>query len=281
MRFGGGRKFNNFSIVNHKYLLFLCMSNLGQIEIRIEGKVGNLSLSKDNFDINEIKELLDSFENLLFPNDKKNRPLISYDIQDGSVKHIFKTTLQFIIGFNALLLQVSKSENIDFLEINTAKAFEQLQDNAIKNDLNITLKTSIDNSSELIINKDTKYYRTEVLWIDAEFYFYGKITNMGGKEKANFHIVTEDFGTLIIQTPKSEIEKIENNPLYKSYGIRAMGKQNSETGEIDKTNLKFLSLITYEPRYDLKYLQILRDNASWLKATDADTYINEIRGYDA
>ncbi len=256
------------------------MSNLGHIEIRIEGNVGNLSLSKDNYDINEIKKLLDSFEFLLFPKDKKNRPLISYDIQDGSVKHVFKTMLQYIIGFNAIIAQVSKSENIDFLEINTAKVFEQFQDNAIKNDLKITLKTSIEDSSELIINKDTKYYRNDILWIDAEFYFYGKITNMGGKDKANFHIVTEDFGTLIIQTPKQEIEKIENNPLYKSYGIRAIGKQNSETGEIDKSNLKFLSLLTYEPRYDLKYLQGLRNKANWLKNTDADSYLNEIRGYD-
>jgi hypothetical protein len=257
------------------------MSNVGHIEIRIEGKVGNIALSKDSYDINDIKKLLDNFEHLLFPNDRKNRPLISYDIQDGSVKHIFKTTLQFIIGFNALIGQVSESEDIDFLEINTAKVFEMMQDNAIKNELNITLKTSIENSKELLINKDTNFYRSEVLWIDAEFYFYGKITNMGGKDKANFHIVTEDFGTLIIQTPKQEIEKIENNPLYKSYGIRATGKQNSETGEIDKSNLKFISLITYEPRYDAKYLQVLRDKANWLKDTDADAFLKDVRGYDA
>jgi hypothetical protein len=134
------------------------------------------------------------------------------------------------------------------------------------------------------INKSTRFYRSESVWADAEFYFYGKITSMGGKEKSNIHIATEDLGVVIIQTDKDYLEHLENNPLYKSFGIRAIGKQHSETGELDKSNLKFVELIDYNPKYDEDYLKKLRKKAkkSWIGKIDANIWLNDIRGgYDA
>jgi hypothetical protein len=99
----------------------------GYIEIKIDGSKGNLELSPDNYDIREIIAILENAENLLFPNDKKERPTISYKIEQGSVRHIFKTSIQYIIGFNAVIGQVSQSKNIDFLDLPTAKALENIQ----------------------------------------------------------------------------------------------------------------------------------------------------------
>ena len=86
------------------------MEKKGHIEIRITGKKGNLDLSPDNFDIKEIMAVLEQVDNLLFPNDKSNRPVISYAIEEGSVKHHFKTTIQAIIGFNAILGQINTKQ---------------------------------------------------------------------------------------------------------------------------------------------------------------------------
>lgn len=260
------------------------MKNSGYIQITIKGKKGNLSLTPDNYDIREIINVIETAENLLFPGKGKERPIISYGIEKGSVKHIFRTTLQYIIGFNALLLLINDSKSIDSLDYPTAKSFETFQDNAIKNDYEYTVKTSVQNSNELIISKSTEYYRSESIWIDAEFYFYGKITNMGGKERANFHLVTDNLGTLIIQTNRKYLEELEKNPLYKTYGIRAIGKQNSETAEIDKSSLQFLELIDYNKIYDEQYLNQLINKASesWAKIGDTTKWLNELRGnYDA
>ena len=87
------------------------------------------------------------------------------------------------------------------METNTAKAIETFQENAIKNDYTFFINTSLPQSNNLKINTKTSYYRTTSYWADAEFYFYGKITNAGGKEKANIHLVTPELGTVIIQTP--------------------------------------------------------------------------------
>jgi hypothetical protein len=260
------------------------VGKIGFIEIRITGSKGNLDLSPDNYDIREVISMLENAENLLYPGDKRDRPNISYKIEEGSVKHILKTSIQYIIGFNAIIGQISQVHNIDFLDLDSAKAFENIQDIATKRNYVFSIKTSIDNSNEVRIDKTTRYFRTEAIWADAEFYFYGKVTNAGGKDKANIHIYTEEFGTVRIQTPISFLEQYDENLLYKTFGIRTIGKQHSETGEVDTSTLKFIELVSYEPKYDEQYLKALRDKAkkSWLNSISPDNWLKEIRGgYDA
>jgi hypothetical protein len=257
----------------------------GYIEIRITGTNGNLDLSPENYDIREVISILENAENLIFQGDKKDRPLISYSIEKGSVTHIFKTSLQFVIGFNAIIGQVNDSKSIDFLELQTAKAFENIQDIATKKDYAFTIKTSLHKTNEVRLDKTTKFIRSEAIWADAEFYFYGKITNAGGKGKTNLHILTENMGTVIVQTPVSFFESLEENIIHKKlYGIRALGRQNSETGEIDTGSLSFIEMLDFHPKYDVEYLKELRKKAknNWVGKIDPDVWIGQMRGgYDA
>lgn len=260
------------------------MDKTGFIQIRIQGFKGNLELSPDTCDIREIREMLEQAENLLIPGDKKDRPIISYQLEAGSVRHIFKTSIQYIIGFNAIIGQLNQSQSIDFLDLPTAKAFESFQNIAIKKGYSFEVNTSIPESNVVKIDKSTRLFRSEAIWADAEFYFYGKVTSMGGKEKSNIHIATDDLGVMIVQTDKEYLEHLENNLLYKTYGIRAVGKQHSETGEIDRSSLKFIELIDYHPKYDESYLKKLRRKAekSWLGKVNAEDWLKDLRGgYDA
>lgn len=260
------------------------MEKNGFIEISIAGSKGNLELTPDNYDIREVIVMLENAENLLFPGDKRDRPIISYKIEEGTVRHIIKTSIQYIIGFNAVIGQVSQVQNIDFLDLGTARAFENIQDIATKRNYVFTIKTSLENTNEVRVDATTRYYRTEAIWADAEFYFYGRVTNAGGKEKANIHVFAEELGTVRIQTPISFLEQYDDNMLYKTYGIRATGKQHSETGEIDTSTLKFVELVDYQPKYDERYLKELRKKAkkSWLGSINPNDWLKEIRGgYDA
>lgn len=260
------------------------MEKIGFIEIRITGSKGNLDLSPENYDIREIISILENAENLLYTSEKKDRPTISYMIEEGSVKHILKTSIQHIIGFNALLGQLNQVQSIDFLDLATAKAFENIQTIAVKRDYAFSIKTSLIDTNEVKLDRTTRFYKTEAIWADGEFYFYGKVTNAGGKDKANIHVFTEELGTLRIQTPITFLEQYNENLLYKNFGIRATGKQHSETGDIDTSTLKFIELVDYQPKYDEQYLKELRKKAkkSWLDRINSTSWLNEIRGgYDA
>jgi len=255
------------------------IDKIGELEIRITGAVGNIKLSPESYDIKDIQNIIEKIEDFLYPLNKKDRPMITYDIRDGSVKHIFKTGIQAIIAFTALLGQIKAENSIDFLELKTALAIESLQNLSYEKNYNIDLLTSLSKSEKILITPETKYIRSENLWAEAEFYFYGILTNAGGKNKANIHLDTKEFGSLTFDTPKKLLKESKKNVLYKNYGVRASGKQNIETGEIDRQSMRLLELIDYSAIYDDNYLKSLIKKAKnkW-KGIDADNWINDLRG---
>ncbi len=257
------------------------MENKGYIEIHISGKKGQLPLTPDTYDISELRIILDQVEELLFPAiEKKNRPIVAYEIKDGSVRHIFKTSLQVIIGFNAVLGQIQSKKAIDFLEYPTAKAFYALQETARKQNYSFEISTSIPDTSRLTIDPSTELSLPANDWVTAEFYFYGEITNMGGKVNPNMHVSVPGLASFRIQTPRDTLAQYDHNPLYKPLGVRATGRQNIATGEIDSGSLAFVEFIDYSPDYDEKYLDSLIDKAQsvWADVPDADAWLRELRG---
>ncbi len=259
------------------------MDKLGKIEIHVSGKKGSLSLSPENYDVKETITLLQNIEDLLYPANKKDRPIIAYHIENGSVKHIFTTGMQAVIGFSAILTQIQKSQSIDFLELKTAQAIENIQNFSYQKNYSFEINTSVNENHILKINPDSQFLRSKNIWAESELYFYGTLTNAGGKNKANIHIDTEEFGSITIDTDKDFLKDQEENLLYKKYGIRAKGKQNIETGEIDKSALKLIQLIDFSPIYKEGYLNklIRKSKYNW-KGINPDEWLNQIRGgYDA
>lgn len=111
------------------------MDALGEIEIRIEGSVGAQKLTPALVDIEEIREILSQASGLLFPAEKRSqRPLISYEIEEGSVRHKFRTVMQSVIGFGAVLTQITSQGQIEFLHERSAVAIGKLQHLAVEKD---------------------------------------------------------------------------------------------------------------------------------------------------
>jgi hypothetical protein len=169
------------------------------------------------------------------------------------------------------------------LELKTAQAIEAIQTLAYQKDFEFNIKTSVDDTFLLTIDSSTSFFRTENVWVDAELYFYGILTNAGGKNKANIHLDTDEFGLITIDTQKSFLMDQDENLLYRKFGVRVIGKQNIQTGEIDKSSLELIGFVDFTPKYDDKYLKglILKAKGNW-KNIDPDLWIDNIRGgYDA
>jgi len=250
------------------------------IKIRIKGKHGKLELTPDLYDINDIKHLLEDVEEMLFPDGKKGRPLISYDIDEGSVVHKFTTSRQTVVGFDAVLHDIQKEASIDLLEYKSALAFEHLQETADERNHTFEISTSVSESeTPFVISPETTWKRTDDIWVEAEFYFYGELTNAGGKNRSNIHIDTRELGSVTIETDKDFLKEKEENLLYRPYGVRAIGKQHLQTGEIDTSTPKLVELIDIQKKYDEHYLDRLIEQATphW-QGIDADDWLNELRG---
>jgi len=256
------------------------LEKTGQIEIHISGRQGAFDLSPATYDIKHVLATLQHVEGLLFGGAKRERPLVTYEIREGSVRHILTTALQTVIGFTAILHAVQARGDLDFLQPETAKALEFFQTEARQHDYRIAISSSLQDAPSLLIDADTHYERTAATWVEAEFYFYGRITDMGGTSRPNIHLQTVEAGKVVLQATTDELRQIEGNHLYREYGVRATGQQDIRTGEVNRSNLRLLEIVDYESRYDAQYLASLRRKAThntWPQNPDA--WLRELRGY--
>ena len=255
------------------------MGQFGQIEIHIVGQKGNNPLTPDNYDIKEIISLLSNIEPLLYPGTKWNRPDIAYRLESGSVRNIFKVTRQAEAAFVGVMSMVAATQSIDSLELPSARAIEQIQNMAVKHNYDFEFRAESHEGNILSITPMTKFYRSDVLWVDAEVYFYGTLVDAGGKDKSNIHLETKDYGTIVIAADRETLKNEERNLLYKEYGIQAQAKQNVMTGEIDRSSAKLLKIIDYKPNFDKDYLDgLIEKVGDRFDGMDVDDYISKIRG---
>lgn len=255
------------------------MERTATFEVVIQGTKAGKPLMPDDYDIRALRELLEEVEVLLFPNNRHERPVISYEVQAGSVRHRFKTGLEAVAKAGAVLGLVGSTGTIDVLEPRTARAIEAMQRWAQESDLAFTLRTSLPGGSEVRIDRTTHYLRTEATAVETEVYLYGRVVDAGGKEKPNLHLQVSGQGTYLVSATEEQLTGRKDNYLYKTMGIRAYGRQDLQTGEIEKGTLKLIELIDYDEQYEDAYLKRLQSKAyTWLKDIDPDQYLNDVRG---
>ena len=63
------------------------------------------------------------------------------------------------------------------------------------------------NQQSLRNDRTTHSERQEQVWVEAEFYLYGELTNAGGKSKPNIHLDTKEHGTLRIAVDKDTLNE--------------------------------------------------------------------------
>lgn len=233
----------------------------------------------EDYDIKSLRALLEEVEVLLFPNDRRERPVISYEVQEGSVRNRFRTGIQAVAQTSAVLGLVAASGSVDMLEPRTARAIEAMQRWAQESDVAFTLSTSLPNTSELRIDRTTHFMRTEATSVETEVYLYGKVVEAGGKGRPNIHLHVDGQGVFIIDAPEKVLAGLTENILYHTMGVRVVGRQNLQTGELERGSLKMVELIDYDQQYNEEYLKRLQAKASkWIKDVDLDQYLNDVRG---
>ncbi len=185
--------------------------------------------------------------------------------------------MQTVISFGAVIAQVGSEGNIDFLHERSAAAIESLQRMAREKDYVVSLMA---NHQSLRIDRTTHYERQQQVWVEAEFYLYGELTNAGGKSSPNIHLDTKEHGTLRIAVDKDYLRQGEKNLLYRKFGVRALGRQNLRTFEMDPNSLRFIQLLDMDATYSQSYLDGLLQRAApaWADVSDPDAWLEELRG---
>ncbi len=251
------------------------MEEQGFIELRISNRINKLTLK--DIDINEVKELISDIESFLFPSrqEKQNRPQISYQIEEGSVRHKFFLPISAVILFNGLTIEISKRNNLDFLDYNRQWIIDKFQKIASKENYTIEFYNSISKESTLVIDYSTNYEMIAPRFYESEFYLYGEIYQEGGKSP-NLHISTKKYGNLTVSATKEQIMDGEKRT-YKPYGIKVRGKKSFENDNL--SDLILIEFIQYRPVFNKSLLDKVIEKASinLSKISNVDEWLDDLK----
>ena len=256
------------------------MEQTGYISIIITGKTADGNLNPKDIDIDETKELLSDVETLLFPSksEKNERPKVTYEVQEGSVKNLFYIPLAKVIMFSALMTEVGKQGSVDLLDSKAAVIIDKWQRNAQATGRQYAIHSSIAEDTSLItINQESQFISPQSDWVDTSLYLYGEIYEEGGLSNINLHILTDRYGKLFVKASKEQLTAGDNK-LFKVYGLWVKGKQNIGSGQLK--DLELIDYLKYQPEYEELALQklIKKASASWKSVKNKDEWLADVRG---
>ncbi|MEO8109035.1 MAG: hypothetical protein ABI594_03335 [Ginsengibacter sp.] len=256
------------------------MEQAGHISIIITGKTVDGNLNPRDIDIDETKELLNEVETLLFPSktEKSERPKVTYEVKEGSVKNIFYIPLAKVIMFSALMTEVGNQGVLDLLDPKAATIIDKWQRKAQETGRQYEIHSSIvEGKSLLTINQDSQFIAPQSDWVNTSLYLYGEIYEEGGLSNINLHMLTDRYGKVLVKATKEQLVDGDNK-LFKIYGLWVKGKQNLGTGQLK--DLELIDYLKYQPEYEEIALQrlIKKASASWKSVKDKDTWLADVRG---
>jgi hypothetical protein len=256
------------------------MDESGYISLIITGKTTDGNLNPKDIDISETKELITDVETLLFPTkaEKEERPKVSYEVKEGSVRNLFFIPAAKAIMFTALMQEVNNRGSVDLLEPKAAAIFDKWQRKSYTTGRQYALASSVSSDKVfLTINKESEFVAPQTDWVNTNLYLYGKIFDEGGLNKINLHIITDRYGKLVVEATEEQLTSGPNK-LFRVYGLWVKGKQNLQTNSLKE--LVLIDFLTYQAEYDELVLNKLIDKASesWKKVKDKDAWLADIRG---
>lgn len=203
-------------------------------------------------------------------------------VQDGSALISFEEgSLKTMIvgGATVIAALVSDIQNIqrgNYYNVNSKRitAVESLMNQARKNNWEYDFSTP-DSGSLLVISRENPLPPIKDVWIPSLSVFEGEITDAGGKDKPNIHLLSNGK-ILKINATKEQLGSIEENMLYKNKRIKVSYLLNPRTG--DMKEYKLLAILE-QPTLDTDKLNqfIEQGTKDWADVKDITAWVEDHR----
>ena len=132
----------------------------------------------------------------------------------------------------------------------------------------------------VVVSHASNLQREErVLWVDAERYLIGEITDWGGAQTPNIHLrLRNTRETLIVDATEDQIRQQRDNLVFHKAIVHVRAKQNPKTGELK--DYKLIDLRAYAPNVeDARLEQLFAAGAkAWAGIPDGGGWVEELRG---
>lgn len=134
-------------------------------------------------------------------------------------------------------------------------------------------------SRVIVIDEHSDFLAKEVeQWVNVERYVRGEITDLGGANTPNAHIVLPDGKRLTVRTDKELILAQRSNLVYKTVHLRIRARLNVSTGEMREASL--IEFVDYRPNFDEDEFKRFTEKGkkAWADVDDPAQWVRDLRG---
>lgn len=196
--------------------------------------------------------------------------LPSVSIETGSVKLVSLVPVIVAASLHHDLKDLANSGDLDAISAKRAEVIEKWQARTAKDGSKIHYDLLAEVEGEpparLEVNRETQYrHKQEDSWVLAEKYLTGRVVDLGGKTRANVHLVLASGDSVKIDATEPQLEGAAY--LYKEMTLNVSVQEHIHTGEIRQARL----IDVVKP---LKEVDDDKLKALWRKGKDAWAGIN-------
>lgn len=257
------------------------MSNIKTISFRVEDVLLGNKISPDNISIALLNEFTDQVTTFLRGSKHVDLKEVKVSVDSGSLILTVSDEVGTVEEAFDDYQRAYKEQSIVNIDDRRAQIFELWQSLASgNNDRTYELFTNDggQKASLIKIDKETKFKTKKSTWVDVELYVYGRINDIGGKNKPNIHLELDNGNTVKIGSSKELLVGDSKNRIYKRQLVRIKAKQNIETQ--DTKDEKLISFENYDPHYDEEeFMSIVKKaRIAWKSVKSATAWVEEVRG---
>jgi hypothetical protein len=248
------------------------------IQITLHDESGGYEITPDRVPMAVLRDFAQDVDDFLKGDGKQfDTAHLDVSVVHGSLGVLTAPTAQPALMQD--LLKLVSSELIDSLNQKRRDVITRWQ-KAAKGNRKITVKiTSALLVKPILIHAHSDYRADDAdQWVAVERYLRGEIVDLGGKNRANAHMVLPDGKTLLVEAPRDVIRAEKVNRLYKPAMVRIRAEYNVQTREY--RNAQLIEFADYDNKLDAQALARLteRGTKAWKDVGKASDWVDELRG---
>ena len=262
------------------------MQAVSKISFSIKDSVLGSELSPSNLTLPLLSEFIGQVSLFLRGKSRKDLGEVKTSIAKGSLRVIVE-------NFSGQLDDVTK----DYMMLSQNQALEAISDPVrakVVEQWQVSVKNNSDRRynffieapdmsdiSGIEISNETNFSWKKYVWVNVELYLYGRVFDLGGKNKPNVHVELENGKTIKIGTRFSTLTVDSENRLYKDQLVRVKAKKNIITQELKEEQL--IAFENYNPKFNEEEFEKISRKATiaWKSIPNATKWVEQLRGnYD-
>jgi hypothetical protein len=130
----------------------------------------------------------------------------------------------------------------------------------------------------LRISSDTDFKKRAEQWVPVEEYVYGRVYDLGGKNRPNVHLELENGNTIKIGSDVELLTEDRVNRLYQQQLVRIAAERNTDSDEL--RNERLISFEHYAPSFDEDSFQAIvqKGRKAWQSISNPTQWLETMRG---